>query len=61
MMYTVNYNYFDEKVSIKFTDLNDAFIVARLVKDSGIAGVQNVHVSDTENPDGFYLVPRNPT
>lgn len=74
MMYTVNYTPCllgkatpvktigasvvpSERTTIKLAVLEDAFVAARAVK---AAGCNDVYVSDTENPDGRYMVPRNP-
>lgn len=74
MMYTVNYAYHeigrvlpvkhigaiedvDERIVVKFARLEDAFEAARAIRSLNLA----VFVSNTEDPDGRYLIPNNPT
>lgn len=56
MMYTVNYAFGSENVQIRFATLEDACFAAASVKQAGIA---KVSVSDTDDPDAFYMVPRD--
>ncbi len=75
MMYTINYSYIQlgkpvpvkhvgatvelaKRTVIKFAKLEDAFVAAKAVET---AGAQGVFVSNTEDPDARYLIPRNPT
>ena len=44
-----------EKTVIEFAVLEDAFDAARAVKE---AGYHDVHVSNTDDPDARYLIPR---